>query len=180
MGCETAQAFSRLGAAVRMVHMDDYLLPAGDREGGNMVEAAFKAEGIEVYNGRKLAGVAMEEGEVVVTPDCGERLRRRRLLVATTGRRAHFDELDLAAAGVAFTSKRVTVNRYLQTTQPHIYAPGDCNGHFLLSHAAMHQGMLALINCMLPKPLRRDFRKYAVPWTVFYRAAGVGGRNNPS
>ncbi|HPQ41150.1 MAG TPA: NAD(P)/FAD-dependent oxidoreductase, partial [bacterium] len=35
------------------------------------------------------------------------------------------------------------------------------------SHAAMHQGMLALINCMMPGFLRRNFKKYVIPWTVF-------------
>jgi pyruvate/2-oxoglutarate dehydrogenase complex dihydrolipoamide dehydrogenase (E3) component len=31
----------------------------------------------------------------------------------------------------------------------------------------MHQGMIALMNCMLPWPFKRDFRAYPVPWTVF-------------
>jgi pyruvate/2-oxoglutarate dehydrogenase complex dihydrolipoamide dehydrogenase (E3) component len=31
----------------------------------------------------------------------------------------------------------------------------------------MHQGMIALINAIAPRPLRRDFGKYVVPWAVF-------------
>jgi pyruvate/2-oxoglutarate dehydrogenase complex dihydrolipoamide dehydrogenase (E3) component len=31
----------------------------------------------------------------------------------------------------------------------------------------MHQGMIALMNSMLPGPLKMDFRKFVVPWTVF-------------
>jgi pyruvate/2-oxoglutarate dehydrogenase complex dihydrolipoamide dehydrogenase (E3) component len=31
----------------------------------------------------------------------------------------------------------------------------------------MHQGMIALMNCMLPRPFKMDFRKFSVPWTVF-------------
>jgi pyruvate/2-oxoglutarate dehydrogenase complex dihydrolipoamide dehydrogenase (E3) component len=44
---------------------------------------------------------------------------------------------------------------------------GDCNGNYLFSHAAMHQGMIALMNIMRPWPFKKDFRKYVVPWTVF-------------
>lgn len=103
---------------------------------------------------------------VVVTTDKGESLKGEKLLVAA-GRKIVLDELNLEAAQIAYTPKGITVNDHLQTSQPHIYAAGDCNGHFLLSHAAMHQGMLALINSMLPKPFRRNFKKYVVPWTVF-------------
>lgn len=31
----------------------------------------------------------------------------------------------------------------------------------------MHQGMLALMNSMIPGPFRLDYRKYVIPWTVF-------------
>jgi len=43
----------------------------------------------------------------------------------------------------------------------------ECNGAFLLTHAAMHQGMVALMNAMMPWPMKQNFRKYVVPWTVF-------------
>jgi pyruvate/2-oxoglutarate dehydrogenase complex dihydrolipoamide dehydrogenase (E3) component len=31
----------------------------------------------------------------------------------------------------------------------------------------MHQGMLALMNCMIPSPFKYRYDKYVVPWTVF-------------
>jgi pyruvate/2-oxoglutarate dehydrogenase complex dihydrolipoamide dehydrogenase (E3) component len=31
----------------------------------------------------------------------------------------------------------------------------------------MHQGMLALMNCMMPSPFKYRSDKYVVPWTVF-------------
>ena len=166
IGSEMAQAFARLGSKISMVHMDEHLLPMGDRELGDFIQKVFVSEGIKVFNGRKISSVAKENGMVVVTTDKGESLKGEKLLVAA-GRKIVLDELNLEAAQIAYTPKGITVNDHLQTSQPHIYAAGDCNGHFLLSHAAMHQGMLALINSMLPKPFRRNFKKYVVPWTVF-------------
>ncbi|MBN1296731.1 FAD-dependent oxidoreductase [bacterium] len=166
IGCELAQAFARLGSIVTVVHKDDHLLPFGDRQSGELLQRVFSRENIRVYNGRTLVQAGMENGEAVLYTGHGERLAGERLMVAA-GRKMDFDALNLAAAGVEWSKRGIHVNRYLQTSASHIYAPGDCNGHFLLSHAAMHQGMLALINSMLPAPFKRNFKKYVVPWTVF-------------
>jgi len=166
IGCEMAQAFARLGSSVTVVHMDDHLLPFGDRESGELLQEIFSRENIPVYNNRKIVKAATEDGQAVLYTDAGERLAGDRLLVAA-GRRVDVSALNLEAAGVAYSNRGIQVNNYLQTTAKHIYAPGDCNGFVYLSHAAMHQGMLALINCMMPGFLRRNFKKYVIPWTVF-------------
>lgn len=167
IGCEMAQAFNRLGCKCSVIHMDTYLVPAGESDAGELLESVFREEGIEVYNGRKIERVAMEGGEVAVFSDQDEKLTGQRLLVAA-GRRIDLSPLKLENAGVVTTPRgAVKVNRLLQTSQKHIYGVGDCNGYHLLSHAAMHQGMIALMNSMMPWPMKQDFRKFVVPWTVF-------------
>lgn len=167
IGCEMAQAFARLGARCSIVHMDPYLIPVGDREAGNLLQEVFQREGIAVFNGRKIARAEQAGGFVRLHTDRGEIVEGERLLVAA-GRKIDTSALQLANAGVEVEPRgAIRVNRFLQTTQPHICAPGDCNGHFLLSHAAMHQGMIALMNSMAPWPFKQDFRKFVVPWTVF-------------
>ncbi len=167
IGCEMAQAFSRLGCRCAVVHMDPHLIPAGDRDAGDLLEEVFRREGIGVYNGRKIARVEKANGLMRVHTDRGEILEGQRLLVAA-GRRMDPSALGLPNAGVEVTERgAIRVNRFLQTTRSHIYAVGDCNGHFLLSHAAMHQGTIALMNSMMPWPFKQDFRKFVVPWTVF-------------
>lgn len=166
IGCEMAQAFRRLGAEVTVVHMDPHLLPHGDPDAGEILEARFRAEGIKVLNGRKIRGVEKVGNDIVLTTEAGERLAGDVLLVAA-GRRWDFSALRLDRAGVAHGPKGIAVNRYLQTSRGHIFAPGDANGLFLFSHAAMHQGMLAFMNSLIPGPVKFNFRKYVVPWTVF-------------
>jgi len=166
IGCEMAQAFSRLGSRTTVVHMDPYLLPHGDPDAGELLQKVFEEEGIEVYNGRRLEKAQMRDGEVVLHTDKGETLTGEKLLVAA-GRTHDFSSMKLEAAGVEYGRRGIKVSKHLQTSARNIYAPGDCNGHFLFSHAAMHQGMIALINSMTPAPFRKNFRKYLVPWTVF-------------
>ena len=90
-----------------------------------------------------------------------------RLLVAA-GRSPVLKPLNLEKAGVNYTKKGIPVDDYMRTNVKNIYAAGDCNGQALLSHAAMHQGMLALMHALSPFSLgmlRRS--RYYVPWAVF-------------
>lgn len=166
IGCEMAQAFSRLGSKVTIVHMDEHLVPVGEVKAAELLEQRFAEEGIVVLNGRKIEKVASEDDEIALYTDREERIVSDRLLVGA-GRKVDLSSLDLEAAGIEHTKRGITVDRYLRTNRKHIYAVGDCNGHYLLSHAAMHQGMIALMNAMMPWPFKRRFEKYIVPWTVF-------------
>lgn len=166
IGCEMAQAFSRLGCSCTIVHMDKHLVPMGDPEAAALLEAKFKTEGIAVYNNREIAGVDASGPNVVLATKQGERLSGQRLLLAA-GRRIPLDSLGLDKAGIAYTPRGITVDRHLRTSARHIFAVGDCNGCHLLSHSAMHQGMIALMNSMIPWPFKLNFRDYVVPWTVF-------------
>ncbi|MGB2982607.1 MAG: NAD(P)/FAD-dependent oxidoreductase [Candidatus Bipolaricaulia bacterium] len=166
IGCEMAQAFRRLGSRVTIVHRDRHLLPHGDADGGRFLENVFAEEGISVYNERTIHRVSEEGGSIALRTDQNETLWGERLLVAA-GRQHDFSALKLENADVTHGDGGIRVDRTLRTTCRNIYAPGDCNGAHLFSHAAMHQGMIALINAMAPWPFKRDFRKYVVPSTVF-------------
>ncbi len=166
IGCEMAQAFSRLGCRCTIVHMDDHLIPVGDNDLGDHIESVFKNEGITVLNGRSITRVTRISDGIALVTGKGEEIVSERLLVAA-GRRHVVDALDLEKAGVPHGRCGIVVDKWLRTARSHIYGVGDCNGHALLTHAAMHQGMIALMNSMLPPPFRMDYRKFVVPWTVF-------------
>jgi pyruvate/2-oxoglutarate dehydrogenase complex dihydrolipoamide dehydrogenase (E3) component len=166
IGSEMAQAFSRLGTEVTVVHMDDHLLPFSDSDDGDLLQARFEEEGIRVLNGCRLTRVEQRGGSVIAKTDGGDSLEAERILVAA-GRCPRTAGLNLEAAGVETGRSGIMVDRRLRTTARSVYAVGDVNGHSLFSHSAMHQGMVALMNCMIPWPFRLDFRRYVVPWTVF-------------
>jgi pyruvate/2-oxoglutarate dehydrogenase complex dihydrolipoamide dehydrogenase (E3) component len=166
IGCEMGQAFARLGTKVVIAHMDPHLLPVGDEEAGQLLQAEFEKEGIKVYNGVKIEEIGKSNGLIKMRIQGGKEFLSERLLVAA-GRKVNLDGLKLENAGIIFTKKGITVDKYLRTNHKHIFAVGDCNGYVLLTHAAMHQGMLALMNAMMPWPFKMNFKKYVVPSTVF-------------
>ncbi|UCF09953.1 MAG: NAD(P)/FAD-dependent oxidoreductase, partial [Candidatus Bipolaricaulota bacterium] len=136
-------------------------------EAGELLERVFRDEGIEIYNHRAIRSVASHGAQTVVRTDHGETLVGERLLVAAGRSFDHLPALRLENAGVRYSEGGIEVDRTLRTSRRHIYAAGDCNGSYLFSHAAMHQGMIALINAMLPRPFARNYARYVVPWAVF-------------
>lgn len=166
IACEMAQAFSRLGSEVSILYRGARLLKREDVDASITLEKSFAAEGIKILHERLPRRFYRENGVIKVETDRAEVLEVDRVLVAA-GRRMVLKDLGLEQAGVEYSEKGIKVNKHLQTTQPHIFAVGDCNGYYQFSHAAMHQGMLALINSMLPRVFRRNFQKYVVPWTIF-------------
>jgi len=163
IACEMAQAFSRLGSKVEMIIRAPHLLRRQDPDAVALLEKTFAAEGITIHAGTTITKI--EDGRRIFLEN-GTVLESERLLVAL-GRRRDYRDLNLEAAGVAATERGITVNGSLQTSVPHIFAIGDCNGYHEFSHAAMHQGMTALMNCLLPRFGRLDFRRYVVPAAIF-------------
>lgn len=165
IGTEMAQAFSKLGTKVSIVHMDEHLIPIGDKEAGELIEKTFNDEGIQVYNKKNIIKITQKNNEVLVHTKQGEIIKGQKLLIAA-GRKIDTSSLNLERAEIKLTPKgAIKTNKYLQTSTKNIYAVGDCNGHILLSHAAMHQGMIGLINSM--SFIKQNFKKFIIPWTVF-------------
>lgn len=167
IGCEMGQAISRLGARVTILNADARLLPRGDAEASQLLLQELEREGIKVINNAKIKSASSDNSQIVLELDNGNKFKTEKLLVAA-GRNIALGGLQLERAGVRYDNRSgIQVDKYLRTTQKHIYAVGDCNGYRMFTHAAMHQGMLALINAMTPWPFKREFRKYLVPWSVF-------------
>ncbi|MEA3306541.1 MAG: NAD(P)/FAD-dependent oxidoreductase, partial [Elusimicrobiota bacterium] len=165
IGCEMAQAFSRLGTKCSIVQMDEFLVPVGDRKAGELLEDVFKKEGIEVYNSRKIISVKNEGPEIVLRTEDGLCLKSEKLLMAA-GRKIVLDGLNLENADIKYTKRGVQVDGKYRTSVKHIYCVGDCNGGIMLSHAAMHEGMFAVMNAVSPLALF-TYKDYVIPWTVF-------------
>jgi pyruvate/2-oxoglutarate dehydrogenase complex dihydrolipoamide dehydrogenase (E3) component len=61
----------------------------------------------------------------------------------------------------------VTVNEYLQTLYPNIYAVGDVAGPYQFTHVAAHQAWFAAVNSLFGafKKFKADYS--VIPWATF-------------
>ena len=141
---ELAQAFARLGSKVTILARNT-LFYREDPAIGEAVTAAFRTEGIEVLEHTQASRVAHVNGEFVLTTEPGE-LRVDKLLVAT-GRTHNTHSLALEAAGVAVnTQGAIVIDKAMRTSNPHIYAAGDCTDQPQFVYVAAAAGTRAAVN----------------------------------
>jgi pyruvate/2-oxoglutarate dehydrogenase complex dihydrolipoamide dehydrogenase (E3) component len=146
VGCELAQAYRRLGAEVTLIQRPDRLLASAEPEVGEVVRAAFEAEGITVLTGTSAASVARgqgADGPITLTTEDGEELVGDELLVAV-GRSPNTGDLGLETVGLD-PDGPLEVDDRLRVTGVDggwLYAAGDVNGRALLTHQGKYQARI--------------------------------------
>ena len=184
IACEMAQAFCRLGSQCSMIIRGPNLLRREDLDAINILEKSLEAEGVKIYRESVPTRFYKQGQEIFVDIKAGKDGSKETVVcdkvLCATGRKTAFESLGLENAGVEFKDYGIVVDSALSTSQKHIYAVGDCNGYFQFSHAAMHQGMIALMNCLMPRGMKMKFENYVVPWTIFTepQISYVGPREN--
>jgi pyruvate/2-oxoglutarate dehydrogenase complex dihydrolipoamide dehydrogenase (E3) component len=146
-----------------MLEGGDRLLPHDDNDASKTLAEVFRNEGIDLRLKSNVERTWQIGGDVHLTA-AGEKIVSDALLVAV-GRRPNIDDLDIEKAGVKYSKQGIQVDRNLRTSQPHIYAAGDCLGGFQFSHYAGWQGFIAIRNALLPGSSRGITDQ--VPWTTF-------------
>lgn len=95
----------------------------------------------------------------------GRKVLEAEKLLLATGRRVQLDELNLEAAGVAYTRQGITVDERCRTSKKHIYAIGDVAGRFQFTHMSEHMAKVAATNALLKVPMKMDSKH--VPWVTY-------------
>ncbi|RMG53495.1 MAG: mercury(II) reductase, partial [Gammaproteobacteria bacterium] len=164
---ELAQAFLRLGSRVTLLARST-LLSREDPEIGALLAELLEEEGMALHLHTVPESVAHDGRNFHVHLPDGEHIECDRLLVAT-GRRANTDRLGLEKAGVETDpAGRIRVDERLCTSQPHIYAAGDCTTLPQYVYVAAAAGTRAAIN-MTGGDARLDLS--AMPAVVFTEPA---------
>ena len=131
VGIEMAEAFHRRGVHTVIVEMQPQLFPAMlDAEIAMSVEKYVREKGIEVRTGEKVLEFRGEETVREILTDKG--LIPADLVVLAVGVRPNV-ELAKAAGLEIGPSGTIAVNEHMQTSDPDIYAGGDCaeNTHMI-------------------------------------------------
>ncbi|MEY3773353.1 MAG: Mercuric reductase [Verrucomicrobiota bacterium] len=157
VACELAQFLNRIGTKVTLIQRSQNILRDHSPEASTVIQRAFVDEGIELFAGTTIRNVREDTKGVSVQFEHDGRLVTRRALhlFNALGREPNTAGLNLAAAGVKTRPDgQIIINRWQQTTAPHIYAAGDCSGPHEIVHTAIQQGELAARHAAGIKPLR--------------------------
>ncbi len=124
IGIETCEAMQLAGIEITVVEMLDQILPFLDWEMAKLVENHMRSKGVKVVTGKgvakilgdgKVSGVELSDGSII---DCDH-------VVVSIGVRP--SSTLAASADLKIGDKGgISVNRFMQTSDPDIYAAGDC------------------------------------------------------
>ena len=168
IGCEMAQSFARFGSEVLLVETAHVILPREDADASGIVLKSMQKDGVKfLCCGKDLKLAKADGGKMrLVVESHGKAYDEvvDQLLVAV-GRAPNVENLELQAAGVAFTGKGVQVNDRLQTTQPNIYAAGDVCSPYQFTHAADFMARIVIRNALFFS--RSKASALTIPWCTY-------------
>jgi len=139
IGCELAQVFRALGAEVTILSRGSRLLEKEPPAAASILQTILQSQGIQILTGVSIASVKQTENDSLQIHLQGEEspsLLSASHLLTATGRKSNVEGLALDTANVDATNGSIRVNKFLQTTNPAIYAAGDCIGGPQFTHAA--------------------------------------------
>ncbi|CAN5137340.1 mercuric reductase [soil metagenome] len=168
LGCEMAQAFSRLGAQTTIVQNWPLFLPREERDAAQILSDAFARDGIEIRLDTNAVNVRVHGGEKIVDlvqADYKDSIAVDAIL-AGTGRAPNVGGLNLEAAGVAYDSTRgVHVDDRLRTANPRIYAAGDVCLEHKFNDTAEASARIAVENALFSG--RQRLSALIIPWCTY-------------
>ena len=168
LGCEGAQAMSRLGAHVIIAQNEPMFLPGEERDAAQILSDAMARDGVEIHLNTEVVGVRNEGGQKLVdlvSDDSRSTVAVDDILVGI-GRAPNVEGMDLERAGIAFDSRDgVHVDDFLQTTNPRVYAAGDVCLHYKFTHAAKASAQIVVQNALFVG--RKRLSALHIPWCTY-------------
>ena len=168
LGCELAQAFSRFGSRVVIVHDEPLFLPKEERDAAQMVSNALARDGVEVHLNTRVVGVRIEDGNKIVETlnDGNAATITVDHILTGIGRAPAVDGLGLAAAGVAFDAQTgIQVDDFLRTSNLRIFAAGDVCLEHKFTDTADASARIVVRNALFMGRARMS--KLVIPWCTY-------------
>lgn len=168
IGLEFAQLFARFGVQIMVLESGPQVARAEEPEIGQALVRYLEDEKVRICTNVTIIRVECRDGGYLVhtqTDGKPEVCRAERVLVAT-GRRPNTNGIGLVDAGVVLGAQdEIVVNDHLQTSNPDIYAAGDCIGDPMYVYVAAYAGGLATENAL--SGVGRVYDLSALPHVTF-------------
>ena len=173
-GCELTQVYASFGSQVTLVEAESTLLPGEPAFAGEILAAALRRAGAEIYLGSRATKAERTPDGLTLALADGTRIDADRLLLAS-GRRPRLGGLGLDALGLEVTpgmALPTTTRCEVAGARGQVWAAGDVTGT-THTHASRYQASVVAANIL---GRRREADYSAIPRCVFTTPSvyGVG------
>ena len=170
IGCEMAQAFSRLGSKVTLVEFADKILPRDDEDISLFMNNVLREEGITILTSHKLIEFIKSSTKFIAKIESNGIIKEIEFenVLLSMGRKPRIEGFGLEELGVKISNRQsIEVNEFMETNYPNIFACGDVAGPFQLTHTASHEAWYASVNALFGifKKFKTDYS--VIPYTTF-------------
>ncbi len=166
IGIEMAQAHQRLGCHVTVIDVKT-ILSKDDPKNVSIVREALKNEGVCFHENTKVIKVEYKSEKIILTLESNDtqKVIEGSHLLAASGRKPNIEDLSLENAGILYTSKGITVDARLRTTNKSVYAAGDVTGGPQFTHVAGYHAGIIIRNICFKIPAKVNYK--ALPRVTF-------------
>jgi len=169
IGCEMAQAFSRLGSQVTILQNEPRLLPREDADAAAILSETFRLDGISVITETAIQRVETRSGggyDIHMRVAGQDRVVPVDRILMAAGRAPNVQELNLEAAGIQYDERRgIQIDDHFRTTNPKIFAAGDVAMAWKFTHAADAAARMVIHNALFMG--RQRLSSLVMPWCTF-------------
>lgn len=168
-GLECAQLLNRFGSKIVLLEQGAHIFKRGDKDLTAILRHILEDEGITIKMDITLQKAYTKEGAKCIEghiKGVKQEIIAHEIVIAT-GKHAQTQALNLQWAEVALDIKgSVVVDRYCQTSQPHIFAIGDVtNAPMRLESTSAQEGRYAVDNAFLKAAKSIDYS--SVPYAFY-------------
>jgi dihydrolipoamide dehydrogenase len=148
IGCEWAFMLSMLDVQVEMVEMLEHALPMEDEHCSTLIERELKKLKVKLHTKTRVESVIPGPEGVQARLSSGEVINANQVLVSI-GRAFLTEDIGLDEVGVKLNKNgSIPTGPDMRTNVKNIYAIGDVRGEILLAYTAVHDGSVAVDNCL--------------------------------
>ncbi len=167
IGLELAQAFNNLGSKVIVLEAFT-ALPKDDPELTGTLKQVLRDQSIELLEHIQIESLKQISNKIQISCLDQNKVQMNfeatHLLVAA-GRRANIEQLNLDLASIKYKPQGIIVDKYLRTTNPKVYAIGDCVGGLQFTHVAGYHAGLVIRNSIFKLKAKVEIK--AIPWVTY-------------
>ena len=162
IGTEMGQSFAGLGSKVIIIEMMDRIVANLDHEVSEELTRDIKKKGMEVITSARITEIVDKGDKLEIKIDGKESVIADKALIAI-GRVP--DVEGVGEIKLETERGKIKVDKYMETSEKGVYAPGDVNGIKMLAHVAFRMGEVAAENAV--KGNHRSVKLQSAPSVVY-------------
>jgi pyruvate/2-oxoglutarate dehydrogenase complex dihydrolipoamide dehydrogenase (E3) component len=168
IGCEMAQMMRRFGSRVTLLEIATGILLREDNDAADIIERVMVKEGVSIKTGCKIVRVERRGPDKFLSIEAegaSSEIVVDEILVGA-GRAPVVHGLALETAGIEHDDTTgIKVDDYLRTTNPNVYAAGDCASALKFTHLSDAHARIVLRNALFHG--RARVSALTIPWCTY-------------